>query len=326
MPQISVIVPVYKVEPYLHRCIDSVLNQTFTDFELILVDDGSPDNCGAICDEYAAKDPRVRVIHKENGGLSSARNAGIDIARGDYLSFVDSDDYVHPCFLEVLLYACNSSNSGYAACAVTNTRERNCEYRCFPELQKQQYECVDSNTVLERYNKEFYPTLHAYVCNKIYKKYCFDQFRFNEKMQLYEDEYICLELIERAEKVAITKLPLYFYYQSEGSLMRSELNEKDLFTFVSLQHMSDFMKSRNLLVEHDIFEYKWFLAYLNIYYRMKTEKPGLLDKLLIYEVTLREKMVSLLKNGQIPRAFKLVLLLFAVHPLVAKPLYVYLMS
>ena len=103
MPIISVIVSVYKVEPYIRQCVDSILAQTFTDFELILVDDGSPDNCGAICDEYAAQDCRVRVIHQENGGLSAARNAGIDwaFANSDsqWLAFVDSDDWVHPDYL-----------------------------------------------------------------------------------------------------------------------------------------------------------------------------------------------------------------------------------
>lgn len=102
MCEISIIVPVYKVEPYLRKCVDSILAQTFTNFEVILVDDGSPDNSGKICDEYAIKDSRVRVIHKENGGLSSARNAGIDIARGKYLGFVDSDDYIAEDMYEVL--------------------------------------------------------------------------------------------------------------------------------------------------------------------------------------------------------------------------------
>lgn len=101
-PRVSVIVPVYKAEPYIRRCIDSILNQTLTNFELLLVDDGSPDNCGAICDEYAAKDCRVRVIHKQNGGVSSARNTGIDAARGEYVAFIDSDDYVDKEYLEML--------------------------------------------------------------------------------------------------------------------------------------------------------------------------------------------------------------------------------
>ena len=106
MPQISVIVPIYKVEQYLERCVDSILNQTFTDFELVLVDDGSPDNCGAICDEYAKKNERIVVIHKENGGLSDARNAGIEWALNnsgsEWITFIDSDDWVHIDYLEYL--------------------------------------------------------------------------------------------------------------------------------------------------------------------------------------------------------------------------------
>ena len=103
MPTISVIVPVYKVEPYLRRCVDSILDQTYSDFELILVDDGSPDNCPDICDDYARQDSRVKVIHKENGGLSDARNAGLRIAAGAYVSFVDSDDFIRKDMYEVML-------------------------------------------------------------------------------------------------------------------------------------------------------------------------------------------------------------------------------
>ena len=101
---ISVIIPIYKVEKYLRECIDSIINQSFKNLEIILVDDGSPDNCGKICDEYAKKDNRLKVIHKENGGLSSARNAGLDIATGEYISFVDSDDYVSNKFIENLSF------------------------------------------------------------------------------------------------------------------------------------------------------------------------------------------------------------------------------
>ena len=110
MPGISVIVPVYKVEKYLHECVDSILAQTFRDFELILVDDGSPDNCGAICDEYAAKDSRIRVIHQENQGLSGARNSGIDVARGEYITFVDADDSIEPCLYTTAVKACQEGS------------------------------------------------------------------------------------------------------------------------------------------------------------------------------------------------------------------------
>ena len=127
MPLISVIVPVYKVEPYLSRCIDSILAQTFTDFELILINDGSPDNCGKICDEYAQKDNRIHVIHKENGGLSSARNAGIDWAfansNSQWLTFIDSDDWIHHEYLELLLSGATSTNTDICVCEYTETSE-----------------------------------------------------------------------------------------------------------------------------------------------------------------------------------------------------------
>ena len=116
MSKISVIVPVYKVEAYLDRCVKSILDQTFEDFELILVDDGSPDRCGVMCDGWAAKDRRIRVIHKENGGLSDARNAGINAALGDWLTFIDSDDYVHPNMFQVLLDAAYISGTSVSIC------------------------------------------------------------------------------------------------------------------------------------------------------------------------------------------------------------------
>ena len=117
---ISVIVPVYKVEKYIHRCVDSILAQTFTDFELILVDDGSPDNCGMICDEYALKDNRIHVIHKENGGLSDARNAGIDWAfehsNSEWITFIDSDDWIHSRYLEKLYQTVNQFDCQISVC------------------------------------------------------------------------------------------------------------------------------------------------------------------------------------------------------------------
>ena len=125
MPLVSVIVPVYKVELYLRRCVDSILAQTFCDFELILVDDGSPDNCGSICDEYASKDSKIHVIHQKNGGLSAARNAGIDwvFANSDskYISFIDSDDWVHEKYLELLVKAIETNHDDFSQCALLRT-------------------------------------------------------------------------------------------------------------------------------------------------------------------------------------------------------------
>ena len=114
---VSIIIPVYKVEKYLPNCIESILRQTFKDFELILVDDGSPDNCGEICEEYAQKDSRIKVVHQPNGGLSAARNSGIDIAKGDYLTFIDSDDFVFPHYLEILVKLCQENDADMSVCS-----------------------------------------------------------------------------------------------------------------------------------------------------------------------------------------------------------------
>lgn len=123
MPELSIIVPVYKVEPYLRRCLDSILAQTFRDFELILIDDGSPDNCGAICDEYAAKDSRIIVIHQKNQGVSAARNAGLDIARGTYLGFVDSDDWIEPEMYETMIATAKEKQVDVVVCGINYCEE-----------------------------------------------------------------------------------------------------------------------------------------------------------------------------------------------------------
>ena len=116
---VSIIVPIYKVEPYLNKCVQSIVDQTYRDLEIILVDDGSPDICPAICDAWAAKDSRIRVIHKENGGLSDARNAGLAIATGKYISFIDSDDYIEPTFIADLHDALSRSGADIAECGVS---------------------------------------------------------------------------------------------------------------------------------------------------------------------------------------------------------------
>ncbi|MEG0087047.1 MAG: glycosyltransferase, partial [Niameybacter sp.] len=126
-PTLSIIVPVYNVEKYLPKCIESILAQSFTDFEVILIDDGATDKSGEICEEYANKDTRIKIIHKENGGLSSARNAGIELSNGNYIGFVDSDDFIHPQMYEILLREARSSNSDVVIC----------RYKCWNEGEEQ---------------------------------------------------------------------------------------------------------------------------------------------------------------------------------------------
>ena len=142
MPKVSVIVPVYNTEQYLKECVDSLLKQTLTDLEIILIDDGSPDNSAYICDEYAKLDSRVKVIHKENGGLSSARNAALDICKGEYIGFVDSDDFVEPTMFEELYNSAINYNSDISICALSTFSEKSIIPKMLP-FEKEVYKDSD---------------------------------------------------------------------------------------------------------------------------------------------------------------------------------------
>ena len=215
MPTISVIVPVYKVEKYIHRCVDSILGQTFVDFELILVDDGSPDNCGAICDEYAAKDSRIVVIHQENGGLSAARNAGIDWAFSNsdsqWLSFIDSDDWVHPEYLQRLLDAAVANAVSVSICGYAETDGAE------PYISPETLTPVIWNT------EEFYVqhNVNATIaCGKLYRKECFLQVRY-PLGKLHEDEFTTYKILFAFDSVAVIAAPLYAYYTNPCGIVGS---------------------------------------------------------------------------------------------------------
>ena len=165
MPEVSVIIPVYKVEKYIHKCIDSVLNQTFRDIQVILVDDGSPDNCGHICDEYSKADKRVSVVHKENGGLSDARNAGMKYAEGNYILFVDSDDYIEHDMIEYMYSRIKDSDADMATCGIYEV------YSDRIEEQKREPDFVCSGEEAFRCILQGH-TIRGEVWNKLIRKSC----------------------------------------------------------------------------------------------------------------------------------------------------------
>lgn len=215
MPKVSVIVPVYRVENYLCRCIDSILTQSFRDFELILVNDGSPDNCGAICDEYALKDPRVRVIHQQNGGLSAARNAGLDwvFANSDsqWITFIDSDDYVHKDYLR-LLYSAVSEDILLSRCTL---QEVHSNKKPLPvDVSSPKVQVLDVASAYQ-----------ASACMKLYHKSCFSDIRF-PLGRLHEDAFIMHKIYYPLKKVAFIDLPLYYYMQTDDSITRTNWNPR----------------------------------------------------------------------------------------------------
>ena len=262
MPLISVIVPVYKVEPYLRRCVDSILAQTFSDFELILVDDGSPDNCGAICDEYAQKDSRVHVIYQENRGLSAARNAGIDWvfanSNSEWLNFVDSDDWVHPQMLERLYRAALTHNVKVSICGYQETNGE--------EIWSGKEEFTSKLWSVERYYVE--QNINATVAwGKLYHRECFADIRYPVG-KIHEDEYVTYRILFAYEHVAVIESPMYAYFVNPEGITRSEWTIKRLDGLRAHDEQIDFLKKNRFMNAYEM-KVKQFLKdlcrqYLNV--------------------------------------------------------------
>ncbi len=223
VPLVSVVVPVYNVEKYLNKCIDSLIRQTYQNKEIILVDDGSTDYCPQICDSYAEKNSFIRVIHKKNGGLSDARNVGIDIAKGDYLFFVDSDDYLHPQALEILIDVATQNKAGIVECGILSIDEK--AHNPFCKEQKEitvlSYEHDSAIKNMLNYN------FKVMAWNKLYLKSLFDGIRFPIG-KLHEDEFTTPYVIDRCSKYCTVDTKLYAYVQRGHSIMNSEFNNRRL--------------------------------------------------------------------------------------------------
>lgn len=213
MPQISIIVPVYKVEQYLHKCLDSILAQTFTDWECILIDDGSPDNSGAICDEYAQQDSRFRVIHQENKGSAGARNVGLDVAKGEWIAFVDSDDWVEPDYLECLYNEAERTGADVVLCNLLH--------------QYKQKTVVVKNVVSEKSSENLCNLLegkiHGYLVCKfirfsLLKK---QEIKFVEGLNMWEDMLFSTKIFVIAKKFSYVDKALYHYRNTPGSLVNT---------------------------------------------------------------------------------------------------------
>ena len=211
---ISVIVPVYKVEKYLEKCIESVLKQTYTNLQIILVDDGSPDNCGKICDEYAKKDSRIEVIHKANGGLSDARNVGISKAKGRYIGFVDSDDYIKEDMYEILLNLIKKYDADVSICNLYDVIDGN---ECIRNKENgiREYSRLDilKKVLLDK-------NIQSYAWNKLYEKELFDEIKYPIGKK-YEDIGTTFYLFEKCNKIVVTSEPEYYYLKRADSLVNN---------------------------------------------------------------------------------------------------------
>lgn len=222
-PLISVVVPIYNVEKYLRKCIDSILSQSYANLEIILVDDGSPDNSGEICDEYANRDHRIKVIHKENGGLSSARNAGLDVCTGEYISFIDSDDFVSPYFIQALYSAAEK----YDADVTTYNW-----YFSFSDENEVHLDTLETTrseikTVRESLELMFYQCIPSGAQHRLYKRYIFDTLRYPVG-DLFEEMATVYKTYLLSRKTAVVYGNHYAYRINPNGIVRMKFSDKKL--------------------------------------------------------------------------------------------------
>ena len=305
--KISVIVPVYNVEQYLERCVNSIINQTYENLEIILVDDGSTDRSGGMCDSFAEKDERIKVVHKENGGLSSARNSGIDIATGEYLAFVDSDDWIESCMYQVLMDLAENHHADIVECkfqSVIHEKE---------EIIQPDLEVV----VLDKFEgaKAFFDgtgQTSILAWNKIYNKQLFQNLRFPNGL-LNEDQWLIPKLYMLSEKIVCVNQKYYYYYQSPNSIMRSP------FSFRRLDALKAFEETRRLYERKHLYDLvQWcdvtysFLL-IKYYNQSKTlkGKPDVCKKIKKYY---NKRMKDFLKNKHLNWKQKILLILYYVIP------------
>ena len=240
MAEITLIIPVYKVEEFINRCVDSVIAQTYKDFDVVLVDDGSPDNCGSICESYASKDSRIHVIHQKNGGLSAARNTGIEwsLKHSDsrWLSFIDSDDWVHPQYLEALHSAVSTLKTDLSICGYYRTSGEE-----LPEIKEYTFRMYD---VRAFYLEEIVSATVSW--GKLIKKSCFENLRFPEG-KIHEDEFTSYRILFQYRQVAVVDQNLYAYYQNPNGIIRRNWSPARLDHLEALEQQISYFKGKGML-------------------------------------------------------------------------------
>lgn len=249
---ISIVVPVYNVENYLEKCINTIIEQTYKNIEIILVDDGAKDNSGKICDKYEKEDNRIKVIHKMNGGLSDARNAGINIAKGKYIAFIDSDDFIDNEMIQILYKNLIETDSDISICGVNVIqdekiqKENNKENKLEIVSKEQAYKNLYNNKALE--------TVVAW--NKLYKITLFDEIRY-PKGKINEDAFIIHKLINKTNRIVYTSNKMYYYIKRKDSIMGRKFNIKRLDELEAFEKRMEFFKQNKMqeLYEKTMYRY-----------------------------------------------------------------------
>ncbi len=269
-PLVSIVVPIFNVEPYLRDCVDSLISQTYRNIEVILVDDGSTDGCPTICDEYAGAYRFVSVIHKLNGGLSDARNCGLEKARGEFITFVDSDDWIAPGMIERCLdliqkFSADVCGVSFMKAYPDGRLEQN-------ETAIREPECYERVSALSRYL--FNSNLTVCVCGKLWRKRLWDEVRCPKGL-LHEDQHTTYRLIDNADYVVFDPEPLYYYRQREGSIGHSSFSARsyDLLDGIDVQYEYISKKYPEIKGEISAACSFWYCVFTNMMLRAKYRDP-----------------------------------------------------
>ena len=297
---ISIIVPIYKVENYITRCVDSIVNQTYTNLEIILVNDGSPDNCGKICDDYAKKDERIKVIHKQNGGLSDARNAGIEIASGKYISFIDSDDYVEYNYVEILYNSILEHQSDIAI----SSHKAIYENGTILEKATRENIILKPKEVLKRILYDEGIDLSAW--GKLYKTELFKNIRYI-KGRLFEDASTTYQLIDKANKISIDSKSTYNYMIRNTSITNNSFTVKKMDLITSTEEMCNYIKNKYPDLEKAA-NRRLMYAYLSTLSQLAMCKQKFIKEQKYMMVYIKENRRKVLKDKYVPKRDKIALL------------------
>lgn len=260
MPEISVIVPVYNCEKYLHRCIESILKQTFKDFELILIDDGSKDGSGAICDEYAKTDKRIKVIHKTNAGQAAARNDGVNTSAAEWIHFTDADDAENPYILEFLYKAAKENNVKISVCDCIENEQMPTNF-----FERPAYSCEIINADDESLSKLSGNENKCYwvIWGKLIKKEIISKIPFTQG-RFYEDNEVCCKWLCEARKIAICSAKMYFYYINAEGTTKSDFNYKQLDYLWALEQQIKFFRKKKYKITKEKICRMYFSAAINL--------------------------------------------------------------
>lgn len=311
MPKISIIVPVYNVEKYLSNCINSILNQTFKDFELILINDGSTDNSLDICKYYKNIDNRIFIIDKENGDVSSARNVGLDIAKGEYIGFVDSDDYIHPQMYEILYNQIIKNQADISMCEFKRIYEFNKKELSNKDILNQEIEILNNKEAVFKLAEDN-SVVYVVVWNKLYKKNLFNNIRFKEGI-IHEDQYIMHRLLYNIDKLVYVKEKLYFYLQRKESIMHSKLGIDQVDYLLAYSDRIRFFDEKKLINLKEKCEYVYLSNILKNYHILD-EWYSNHKKLIILKKDFRKLLKILLKSNNNSIKEKISLIIFAINP------------